>query len=171
MDLKVRANTAAFPRTDDTFSKSLIEQSQQSLVSLPIHNAEGTGIGPIGPAQLKSMGRAALDHLRTVGPVVGTSNTVGSHHISPGLLAEANEQPKLNFWQRAIRAVANYYSENHTWINPMIHGAMVAAGLLGPEEPVHMVNVLQVRQACREFLRVLHKQDAPQAVSLIGTIT
>jgi len=25
MDLKVRANTAAFPRTDDTFSKSLIE--------------------------------------------------------------------------------------------------------------------------------------------------
>ena len=28
LDLKVRANTAAFPRTDDTFSKSLIEMSQ-----------------------------------------------------------------------------------------------------------------------------------------------
>ena len=47
----------------------------------------------------------------------------------------------------------------------------MAMGLLGPEEHVHMVNVLQVRAACRDFLRVLHKQDAPQALALIATIT
>jgi len=91
---------------------------------------------------LHDLRQAALTHMRTDGPVVGTSNTVGSHHISPGLLSEAHEQPRTNFWQRAIRAIANYYSENHSWINPMIHGAAVALGLLGPEEPVHMVYVL-----------------------------
>lgn len=63
-----------------------------------------------------------------------------------------------------MRALATYYERNQNWINPLVHGATIAMGLLAPQEPKHLVNVLQVRSACRDFLRVLNKQDAPQAV-------
>lgn len=113
------------------------------------------------PTDLKHL---VLKEMHGIGPIVGSSNTVGSHHISAGLLAEAHEQPKPNFWQRAFRTVAEYYRNNQNWINPIIRGASMALGLLAPNEQVHMVNVLQVRSACRDFLRVLNKQDAPGAV-------
>lgn len=86
MDLKIRANAAAFPRTDDTFSKSLIQQSQQSLFAAAANMPEKSDLR-----------HAALAHLG-IGPIVGAARTVNSHHISPGLLAESQEQPKQNFW-------------------------------------------------------------------------
>lgn len=79
IDFHVQANAAAFPRTDDSFARSLVQSNENSVTQAVSGSLIENG----------SLAQVVKHHLSLGGPVVSSPMQVGSHHISQSLISDS----------------------------------------------------------------------------------
>jgi hypothetical protein len=135
----VRANYVAFPRTDDNFSRNLVEEQRDRIES----KTDGIDTGNL------------ITLLRGEGPVVSSTRMRSTAHMDLSKIERLHSNllsmNDVRGWWRSIRG---FYDNNKSWINPM---ATAAARVLMAEEKGEgdYVDVLKMKKSLHLVLAML----------------